>query len=115
LYNALLSVQDGIDHDLSSLAPSVFFAGTSTLFRQRDVFKYEARLKTVVVDLMRLFDPRDPTTPLGQVIRVQDGHFRDLGDQVDNVIPSPSAFKNDLLVLLADLHATGDLVRVFFL
>jgi hypothetical protein len=65
---------------------------------------------------MRLFDPRDSTTPLGQVIRVlQDGTIRDLGDQVDNVMPSPAAFKNDLLVLLADLHATGDLVRDFFL
>jgi len=114
LYNALLSVQHGIDHDLSSLAPSVFFAGTSTLLRQRDVFQYEARLKAIVIDLMQLFDPRDPTTPLGQVIRVlQDGNIRDLGDQVDNVMPSPTAFKNDLLVLLADLHATGDLVRDF--
>jgi len=116
LYNALLSVQHGIDHDLSSLAPSIFFASTPTLLRQRDVFKYEARLKAIVVDLLRLFDPRDPTTPLGHVIRIlQDGNIRDLGDQVDNVIPSPAAFKNDLLVLLADLHSTGDLVRDFSL
>jgi len=108
LYKALVSVQDQIAADIDFLDPRNFFSPTLGFLRQKDILEYESKLKEVLIKLMKSFDPCDVSSPLGKVIHgLQDPAVReDTGD----IMPAPIAFKNDLLVLLADLSVKNELV-----
>ncbi|KAF8958161.1 hypothetical protein BDZ97DRAFT_66327 [Flammula alnicola] len=115
LFRALHSVKEGINHDLETLEPSKFFSASSTLLRQKDILEYEARLKAILSDLLESFDPRDLSSPLGHVIRsLQDPMILKFGEELEDMVPPPSAFKNDILVLLADLHVKNELPAILF-
>jgi len=105
LYKALVLVQDQIAADIGFLDPRNFFSTALGFLRQKDVLEYESKLKEVLIELMKSFDPCDVSSPLGKVVH-------SLQDPVtaDDTTPSPTAFKNDLLVLLADLSAKNELV-----
>jgi len=110
LFHALYKVKERINCDLESLKPTTFFADTSALLRQKDVLRYEARLKSVLQDLLKVSDPRDPTTPLGKVIdSLQDPSLVKWEEHSKNAV-TRATFRHDLLGLLADLHSKNDLV-----
>jgi len=115
LFRALYRVKEQINCDLESLKPTTFFADASSLLRQKDVLRYEARLKSILEDLLKVFDPRDHSTPLGEVIySLQDPPLVEWEERPHNAV-SRSAFKCDLLGLLADLHSNNDLVCYSFI
>ncbi|KIM41415.1 hypothetical protein M413DRAFT_27773 [Hebeloma cylindrosporum] len=106
-------VKGRINFDLESLNPTTFFADTSALLRQKDVLRYEARLKSIIQDLLEVFDPRDPTTPLGEVIESLQDPLLKKEEEAQSTLTRP-AFKHDLLGLLADLHSNNDLPAILF-
>jgi len=113
LFDALYKVKDRINCDLESLKPTTFFADTPALLRQKDVLRYEARLKSVLEDLLKVSDPRDLTTPLGEVIdSLQDPALVKWAEK-SNKPATRADFRHDLLGLLADLHSKNDLVGLF--
>ena len=114
LFRALTRFQKLIPHDLESLEPTRFFSMNSTTFlRQKDVLRYESELKAILSDLIRNFNPQDELSPLRGVINaLQDPEIIKLDQNSASAKPSRKAFKNDLIVLLADLHKKEELVRV---
>jgi ATP-dependent RNA helicase DDX60 len=98
---------------LRSLEPTTFFRkSSSTFLRQKDVLRYESELKAVLSDLIRCFNPQDKSNPLRGVIdALQDPEIKLLDPKSAYTKPSRDAFKNDLIVLLADLHTKEELVR----
>ena len=116
LFQALSQFQNMIPHDLKSLEPTRFFSkNSSTFLRQKDVLRYESELKAILSDLIRHFNPQDQLSPLRGVINaLQDPEITNLDQKPASAKPSRKAFKNDLIVLLADLHKKEELVRVAF-
>lgn len=113
LFQALVQFQSVIPHDLRSLEPTTFFSKNSlTFLRQKDVLRYESELKAVLSDLIRHFNPQDKSSPLRGVINaLQDPEIIKLDPRSAYSKPSRVAFKNDLIILLADLHKREELVR----
>jgi ATP-dependent RNA helicase DDX60 len=116
LFQALAQFQNLIPHDLKSLEPTTFFSkNSSTFLRQKDVLRYESELKAILSDLIRHFNPQDKLSPLRGVINaLQDPEIIKLDQNSASAKPSREAFKNDLIVLLADLHKKEELVRLRF-
>ena len=114
LFQALAQFQNQIHHDLKSLEPTVFFSkNSSTFLRQKDVLRYESELKVILSDLIQHFNPQDNFSPLHGVINaLQDSEIIKLDQNSPSAKPSREAFKNDLIVLLADLHKKEELVRL---
>lgn len=112
LFKALCAVEHDIEYDIGFLNPPKFFSSvTSGLLRQKDILLYEAELKSVLINLMDKLDPRNLSNPLGRVIRsLQDPVVYKPSRKTKDLIPSPHAFKNDLLTLLSDLHTKNELV-----
>ena len=110
LFRALSQFQSVIPQDLRSLEPITFFSN-STFLRQKDVLRYESELKVVLSDLIRYFNPQDESSPLRGVINaLQDPEIIKLDPKSAYAKPSRNAFKNDLIILLADLHKKEELV-----
>ncbi|KAF8812130.1 P-loop containing nucleoside triphosphate hydrolase protein [Phlegmacium glaucopus] len=116
LFQALAQFKSVIPHDLSSLEPTTFFSkNSSTFLRQKDVLRYESELKAVLSDLIRDFNPQDKASPLRGVIdALQDPEIIRLDPSHAYAIPSRDALKNDLIVLLADLHKKEELPGLLF-
>ena len=114
LFQALAKFQDLIPHDLKSLEPTTFFSkNSSTFLRQKDVLHYESELKAILSDLIQHFNPQDDLSPLRGVINaLQDPEIIKLDQNSESATPSREAFKNDLIILLADLHKKEELVRL---
>lgn len=114
LYYALTTVKNDTSHDIQALDPLEFFRDSSSLLRQTDVLNYESKLKEVIVDLLQDFDARKSDSPLGRIITSLQKQNSSLSD--DKIISKSSLslphIENDILVLLADLHARNDLVSV---
>ena len=116
LFQALAQFQNLIPHDLKALEPTTYFSKNSSNFlRQKDVLRYESELKVILSDLIRQFNPQDKLSPLRGVINaLQDPEIIKLDQKSASTKPSREAFKNDLIVLLADLHKKEELVRPAF-
>ena len=75
------------------------------------MLRYESELKTILSDLIRQFNPQDKLSPLRGVINaLQDPEIIKLDQNSASVKLSREAFKNDLIILLADLHKKEELV-----
>lgn len=114
LFQALAQFQNLIPHDLKSLEPTTFFSkNSSTFLRQKDVLRYESELKAILSDLIQHFNSQDNLSPLRGVINaLQDPEIIKLDQNSASDKPSREAFKNDLIILLADLHKKEELVRL---
>ncbi|KAJ3508807.1 hypothetical protein NLJ89_g5555 [Agrocybe chaxingu] len=94
--------------NLTALQPTTFFSSNRDFLRQADVLRYEGQLKSVLTDLLETSDPRNASTPIGQVaLSLQDG-------QQAEYQKLPKNFGNDLLDLLADLHVKDQLPAILF-
>jgi len=112
LSTVLLSFRRQIDLDLSRADPAVFFA-SSHFLRQKDILDYETHLKTILTHLMKKWDPRDTSKPLGMVVEaLQDPELKVLEGKTQLPV-TRTAFLNDLLTLVADLHVKEQLVCKF--
>jgi len=113
LFGALYKAKDRINCNLESLKRTTFFADIPALLRQKEVLRYESRLKSVLQDLLKVSDPRDLTTPLGEVIdSLQDPRLVKWAENSKKPV-TRVAFRHDLLGLLADLHSKNYLVGLF--
>ncbi|KAG1729573.1 hypothetical protein EDB19DRAFT_1938407 [Suillus lakei] len=81
----------------------------------RDVIRYEEALKQHLAPLLSSFDSRDSETPLSRVItQLQDDVLARVPDKVLNSQPGRVVSGCNLIHLVADLHAQGDLPGIFF-
>ncbi|KAH9932994.1 P-loop containing nucleoside triphosphate hydrolase protein [Fomitopsis serialis] len=78
----------------------------------RDVLRYEADLKKIVDQLIATEDQQDDRSVMNKVI----GHLVDpVVKTVDHhAIPSRRQFMDNLIYLVSDLHANGDLPAILF-
>ena len=112
LYQALEKTPNILTaEDRIRLQPLNFFSSSRPL-RQEDVFGYESELKRVVGSLVDTTEAEaEEDSPLSAVTRhLTDPHIREVGNGKLNTLPNSREFLRNLLGLLSDLHAQGDLV-----
>ena len=110
LYGALSAHHSpSISADLTTLEPVRFFTsdGLSRLLKQKDILQYEGQLKDILNRLISEDQQGDKS--------ILDNVIEQLGDPIvrsmdHHAIPDATEFKRNLLYLLSDLHASGDLV-----
>lgn len=77
------------------------------------MLRYESELKAILSDLIKHFNPQDELSPLRGVINaLQDPEIMKLDQKSASAKPSREAFRNDLIILLADLHKKEELVSL---
>lgn len=109
LYHALETVQEGVNFDVGALDPKVFFADRKgALLTQKDILGYEAALTTHVSNLIDSTDPQDPHSALRQLIQELSDPLVAKADE--GFVPSSDSFFQNLISLVSDLYASGDLV-----
>jgi hypothetical protein len=110
LYRALSTCTALQPSDLVALDPAVFFS-SGKLLQQKDVIRYEEALKQHLIPLLSSFDSQDSGAPLSRVItQLQDDTLSCVPDRVLNSQPDRVVSASNLIHLVADLHAQGDLV-----
>ncbi|KAG2142339.1 hypothetical protein DEU56DRAFT_793643 [Suillus clintonianus] len=114
LYRALNTCAALEPSILTALDPPVFFP-SSKLLQQKDIIRYEEALKQRLAPLLSSFNSRDSGTPLSRVItQLQDDVLSRVPDEVLNSQPDRVISGCNLIHLVADLHAQGDLPGIFF-
>ena len=112
LYRAISECQIA-PHDVDNLDPTQFFREPG-LLRQKDIVRYEIALKEVVNSLMSPSDLSDPSTTFARVIsKLEDPRIAAVPAVQLNTQPTRELFRQNLIHLVADLHAQGDLVSLF--
>lgn len=114
LYQALKASDGSISpEDLQRLQPTVFFADVHRLLRQEDIIRYETELKAVVSKLITSEISDGFVFPLKLVTeKLSDPQINQLSDLQLNAPPHKSIFRSQLIHLIADLNAQGDLVCI---
>ncbi|KAG1758646.1 hypothetical protein EDD22DRAFT_997577 [Suillus occidentalis] len=114
LYRALSTCTALQPSDLVALDPAVFFSSGKFL-QQKDVIRYEEALKQHIIPLLSSFDSQDSGAPLSRVItQLQDDTLSCVPNRVLNSQPDRVVSASNLIHLVADLHAQGDLPGIFF-
>ena len=110
LYRALAAYGDVPPSTLDTLNPLKFFP-SDRLLQQKDVIAYDAALKAYLAPMVSKFDPRNSAAPLYKVIAsLEDSMLSQVPAEVINAQPERTAFTANLIYLVCDLHAQGDLV-----
>ncbi|THH31062.1 hypothetical protein EUX98_g3125 [Antrodiella citrinella] len=109
LYNALYELQSELLIDVTDLKPAKFFK-KSELLRQKDILSYEAQLKDVLIKLMEQSDPRDPASPIQKIV----SKMQDEVVATYDTVPDDNVFLDNIVYMLSDLHASGDLPTLLF-
>ncbi|OSD04333.1 P-loop containing nucleoside triphosphate hydrolase protein [Trametes coccinea BRFM310] len=113
LYRAFEAHADKLGFDISELDPTRFFGDLKgTFLRQKDILRYEAALTKRISEMMESTDPQDPNTALSAVIKQVSDPLVEKADQ--RYIPSREEFYTNLITLVSDLHANGDLPALLF-
>ena len=111
LYQALRSCGPGVVENLERLEPSTFFP-SSIFLKQKDILRYEAAMKEVLSSLLVTSDMTSISSPLRKIVaQVQDPILAKSDESILNTAPRLPLFLDGLVPLLADLHATNNLVR----
>ena len=112
LYRAFESCVDDLGFDLEPLNPTRFFEDSSRSFlKQKDILRYEAALVAHISTLMASAHPQDQNSALNTVIKRVSDHALEKVDQ--GYIPDAKRFYTNLITLLSDMHASGDLVSIY--
>ncbi|KAG5652595.1 hypothetical protein H0H81_004426 [Sphagnurus paluster] len=114
LYEALVLSSYANKEDVASLDPTAFFTSQSGLLTQKDILLYEAKLKDLVSKLIASPDAQSPNSPLYQVIRRLEDPAITLAGARLHTMPTRNAFRMNLIYLLADLNAQGELPAILF-
>ena len=103
------------DQSLAALEPITFFENLrGKLLQQQDIIRYEAALKKKLSEWMKADDVHQPTGLVQRVVRRLSDP--DVGSEdAEKPLQKQDLFYSNLLNFLADLNASGDLVRRFLL
>jgi hypothetical protein len=115
MYQALEGMPDVLTaEERERLRPQDFLPSSRPL-RQEDVLGYESELKRVVRTLMDTSNAgADQDSPLLTLTkRLTDPHIGQTDSTQLNTLSDRKEFLKNLLGLICDLHAQGDLVRGF--
>ncbi|TFK94713.1 P-loop containing nucleoside triphosphate hydrolase protein [Polyporus arcularius HHB13444] len=113
LYHAFESIKDRLGFDVSGLDPTHFFADQrGTLLKQKDILRYEAALTDRVSEMIESTDPQDQNSVLNGIIEKVSDPVTKKADQ--QYVPDAGQFFANLITLLSDLHASGDLPALLF-
>ncbi|CDO68719.1 hypothetical protein BN946_scf184652.g46 [Trametes cinnabarina] len=113
LFRAFEAYSDKLGFDINDLDPKRFFAESKgTLLKQKDILRYEAALKKRVSEMMESADPQDPNTVISGLIKKVSDPLVEKADQ--RYIPTREEFYTNLITLVSDLHANGDLPALLF-
>lgn len=106
-------VAESKDPSLAALEPITFLQDLrGKLLQQRDIIRYEAALKKKLSEWMKAKDAHQPTGLIQRVVRrLSDPDVGSAG--AEKPLGNHDLFYSNLLNFLADLNASGDLVRRF--
>ena len=108
LYHAFESCKDRLGFDISGLDPTQFFADQEgSLLKQKDILRYEKALTDRVSEMIDSTDPQDQGSVLNSVIQKVSDPVTLKADQ--QFVPDAGQFYSNLITLVSDLHASGDL------
>ncbi|THU98274.1 P-loop containing nucleoside triphosphate hydrolase protein [Dendrothele bispora CBS 962.96] len=112
LFNALKKIFKG---NLEHLDPVTFFSSTGKLLTQKEVLRYESSLRETVSTLAASSDRLDSESLLRRIIKeLQDVELSKASIKDLNTVPTPRLFLQNLIYLLADLNAAGELPAILF-
>ncbi|EIW61285.1 P-loop containing nucleoside triphosphate hydrolase protein [Trametes versicolor FP-101664 SS1] len=113
LFYALGDFRDRLSFDLDALDPTRFFPDSKgTLLKQKEILRYEAALTKEISEMMESNDPQDQDSVLNGVIRKVSDPMVETADQ--RYIPAAQEFYTNLITLVSDLQASGDLPALLF-
>ena len=110
LYRAFKASQERLDFDIKSLDPTQFFKDSQgSLLKQRNILHYEAALTERISTMIDSTDPQEQGSVLNTII----GAVTDpVLEKIDHrYVPDSKQHFANLISLVSDLHADGDLVR----
>lgn len=112
LWNAMTQATTEVD---PSLAPNVFFAKTPAI-AIRDVIRYEAELKKIMVEWRSRDDYDQPDSPFQKVVQALESPLRKALEGPEQAIEqgTDDDFYGMFLPLLADLNVQGNLPAIMF-
>lgn len=114
LYHAFKAIARNDQSELRSLEPAIFFKREAFL-KQKDILDYECVLKDKLVSVIASSDPQDGSSALSQLVaQVQDPTIAKLSLARQNTASSTDTIMQNLIFLLCDLHAQGDLPAILF-
>jgi len=113
LYQALKSSPGALSsEEVEQLEPSRYFQSVKRMLRQEDILRYEEALKETVSRLISASGSEESSSVLTTVTdKLSDPKIKRLLDAELNAIPPKRVFLSQLIKLVSDLHAQGDLVR----
>jgi ATP-dependent RNA helicase DDX60 len=110
LYNAFTSIASDNVSDLQALDPAKFF-NRQSLLKQKDVLEYESVLKDKLSSMIQSSGSDGKAATLSQVVRaVEDPTIAKLSPVRQNANPPAKVVFSNLIYLISDLDASGDLV-----
>ncbi len=113
LYSALETCRERLEFDLDPQDPTRFFGNAKgSLLKQKDILRYEAALIGQISAMIDSTDPQDQKSVLNHVIKAVSDPLLENADQT--YIPNSKQFYANLITLVSDLHASGDLVCMNF-
>ncbi|CAG7849772.1 Uncharacterized helicase C694.02 [Serendipita indica DSM 11827] len=114
LYKAMSDHSD--DPALAKLKPTKFFEKQNKageFLQQADVIKYEEKLKAVLTKWLKEDDAHEPTSTIQKVVKSLTD--KEVGKpESEQALQNSDMFYGNLVNLLADLHAEGDLPALLF-
>ncbi|EKM57510.1 uncharacterized protein PHACADRAFT_192658 [Phanerochaete carnosa HHB-10118-sp] len=114
LFNAFVSAEGEDAPNLQILDPRKYFRRGS-LLKQKDILEYEVALKERLASMITDVETQDMASPLSQVVRkLQDPLLSELSEVERNATTSVHDIFDNLLYLVCDLHANGDLPALLF-
>ncbi|KAK2461121.1 hypothetical protein APHAL10511_006648 [Amanita phalloides] len=116
LYQALARHSRFFDCNMEDLEPRQFFAECKgRLLTQKEIITYETALKNVISPMFATFDPADSSSPIHRVLKdLKDPMIASVRDVSLNIIPPTPVFLQNLIYLVADLHAKDYLPAILF-
>ncbi|RPD67074.1 P-loop containing nucleoside triphosphate hydrolase protein [Lentinus tigrinus ALCF2SS1-7] len=113
LYQAFESFKERLEFDVSGLDPTNFFANQKgSLLKQKDILRYEKALTDKVSEMIDSTDPQDQNSVLNSIIEKVSDPITQKVDQ--QYVPDAGQFFANLITLISDLHASGDLPALLF-
>ncbi|KAI0677460.1 P-loop containing nucleoside triphosphate hydrolase protein [Trametes maxima] len=113
LHSAFEANRERLDFDVDALNPRRFFANLEgAMLKQKDILRYEAALTSQVSAMADTMDPQDQDSVLNAIIEeVSDPAIKKVDQEY---VPSADEYFKNLISLISDLHANGDLPALLF-
>jgi hypothetical protein len=115
LYKAM--AEHSKDPSVAKLKPTKFFEkedAAGTFLQQKDIIRYEEALKAKLTEWLRENNAQEPNSTIQKVVKSLTD--KEAGSkESEKLLRNRDHFNKNILNLLADLHASGDLVCTPFL